>query len=148
MKLTDALKGVTRLGIDTPVFIYFTEANPQYVAICRNVFARLQNGDAVGYTSMISLTEALVHPLQTGDRILEAQYCALLLSTSHVVSLPMDATIARRAAELRAVHNLLVPDAVQVAAALESRCEAFLTNDRVFRRVPGISVVILDELAI
>lgn len=37
-------------------------------------------------------------------------------------------------------------DALQIAAAVESGCEAFLTNDLTIKRVQEISVLVLDEL--
>lgn len=39
-----------------------------------------------------------------------------------------------------------LPDALQVAVALERGCEAFLTNDRRLARVTELRVLVLDEL--
>jgi len=51
-------------------------------------------------------------------------------------------------AELRARHNLRTPDALQIAAALVTGCQAFLTNDGSLKRVTDLSVLVLDELSL
>jgi predicted nucleic acid-binding protein len=39
-----------------------------------------------------------------------------------------------------------LPDALQIAAALVHRCEAFVTNDRRLGRVEELRVLVLDDL--
>jgi predicted nucleic acid-binding protein len=53
--------------------------------------------------------------------------------------------VADQAANLRARHNLTLADALQVAVALSSGCDAFLTNDAALKRVEGLNVIVLDE---
>ena len=60
----------------------------------------------------------------------------------------LDARMAEIAADLRARYRLRTPDALQIAAALVTGCEAFLTNDAALRRVTDLQVLVLDELAI
>ncbi len=60
--------------------------------------------------------------------------------------LPIDIAIADRAAALRAAYALRTPDTLQLAAALEAGCEAFLTNDRRLGRVQDLHVLVLDDL--
>ena len=43
MTVGDALRD-TQLGIDTSGFIYFVEANPTYIALCREVFRFISDG--------------------------------------------------------------------------------------------------------
>ena len=57
----------------------------------------------------------------------------------------MDAT---RAAKIRAVHNLRLPDAFQVSTALAANCDAILTNDSDYNRVTEIPILVLSELEI
>jgi predicted nucleic acid-binding protein len=47
----------------------------------------------------------------------------------------------RSAAQLRARYGVRTPDALQLAAALSTRCTAFLTNDRRLPSVGGLRVV-------
>jgi predicted nucleic acid-binding protein len=41
-----------------------------------------------------------------------------------------------------------LPDAIQVAVAIDQGCEAFLTNDRRLAQVTELRVLVLDDLAL
>jgi hypothetical protein len=60
-KLDQALAGVTRLGFDTSPVIYFIEANARYDALVTEIFRRVSTGISEGITSVITLTEVLIH---------------------------------------------------------------------------------------
>jgi predicted nucleic acid-binding protein len=145
--VADALRGVTKIGLDTAPVIYFVEANRAYVDVCRAVFAPIANGTLAAVTSAVTLTETLVSPLRTQNAVLETEYRDLLLNTNGVTLLPVDVAVAERPADLRARYNLKTPDALQVATALENGCQAFLTNDAGLRRVAAeIGILVLGEL--
>jgi predicted nucleic acid-binding protein len=145
-KLADALDGVTALGFDTPPFIYFIEQHPVYVDLLRDLFSYLHSGQISGFASTITLTEVLTLPKQLQNRPLEAMYRNLLLNSRNFNLIPVDAQTADTAAELRARYRLRTPDALQLAAALVSGCQAFITNDNGLRRVTELDVYILDDL--
>jgi predicted nucleic acid-binding protein len=148
MKLSDALQGVAALGMDTAPFIYFVEKHPTRYPLCRAVFAAVTAGSLVMHTSTATLTETLVLPLRQGQQALTDEYKELLLETIGINTLPVSAIIAERAADLRARYNLRTPDAMQLAAALEAGCDAFLTNDAALQRVTEIRVIVLDQLTL
>jgi predicted nucleic acid-binding protein len=56
--------------------------------------------------------------------------------------------IADLAAALRARYNLRTPDALYIATAIVTRCDAFLTNDKRLRQANEIRVLTLDELEV
>jgi len=56
--------------------------------------------------------------------------------------------VAERAAEVRAHYNLKLADSFQVAAAVAAGCDAFLTNDSGLKCVSGITILVLNELAV
>jgi predicted nucleic acid-binding protein len=148
MRLTDALSGVTKLGLDTAPFIYFIESNPSYLALMREVMRLIDSQSLVACCSVITLTEVLTRPLQMGDSALADQYRNILLNNRSLTVLPIDPAIAERAAKLRADHRLRTPDALQIADALEHGCEAFLCNDNNMRRATDLRILLLDELEI
>src|SRR5437868_1441993 len=129
MRLADALLGVTRLALDTVSFIYYVEARSPHGAVVDAVLRSVDHGSIAGITSVVTLTEVLVHPFANSDSGLAARYRDLLLNSRNFQTVAVDETIAERAAELRARHKLLTPDALQIAVALDAGCEAFLTND-------------------
>lgn len=145
-KLNQALVGITRLGFDTSPIIYFIEAHPQYDGLVTEIFQRVSNGILEGVTSVITLTEVLIHPFRRGDAALQQQYSDLLINAAHFQTLPIDLATATSAADLRARYNLRTPDALQVATALAAGCDAFLTNDAALQRVSEVRVLVLDQL--
>jgi predicted nucleic acid-binding protein len=44
------------------------------------------------------------------------------------------------------ITDALAPDALQIATAVESGCEGFLTNDLTIKRIQEIKILVLDEL--
>lgn len=146
MKISTALKGVSRLGIETAPFIYFVERHPTYLPKVRDIFRQIDQGKFEGVSSMITLVEVLTQPLKMGNSTLEMEYRNILMRSRHFSLLPISVGIAERAAQLRAHYNLKTPDALQVFAAIDAQCDAFLTNDLGLKRVQEINVLLLDEL--
>ncbi len=141
-----ALAGITNLGFDTVPLIYFVERHPTYVDLMREIIYRVDIGSIMGYTSVITLTEILTKPKQLGQTTIENEYLNLLQYSRNFRIIPIDISIADRAADLRARYNLRTPDALQLASALSVGCQAFLTNDHDLKRVTELQVVILDDL--
>lgn len=148
MKLNHAFQNVNFIGLDTSPFVYFVERNILYVDIMREVFKRITDGKFAAGSSVISLTEVLVQPLRQKNQNLADKYRDLLYDASNFELFPLNDLIAERAAELRAKYNLRTPDALQIAAALENNCDAFLCNDKDLKKVTEINVLILDEITL
>ena len=146
MKIDDALRGVSRLAFDTAPIIYFVEANPTYDSLVSNIFSRVADGEIEGWTSVISLSEALVQPIVAGRTDLQKSYRELLLKSSNFHTLPIGTTVAEGAARLRAIYGLRLPDAIQIAFAIDKGCQALVCNDHAMRRVTELSVLVLDDL--
>ena len=55
--------------------------------------------------------------------------------------------IAKKAAEIRAYHSKFkAMDALQLASAVISNCNVFLTNDKQLRQYTEIAVMTMDDL--
>lgn len=143
--LEDTLAAHTTIGVDTMPFIYLWERNPSYLAVSEALFRYLKTPDVQGITSLITLIEVCVLPQRQGRQDLVQEYERVLLDSQQVKTLVIDAAMARRAIALRARHNLRVPDALQIAAALEAGATAFVTNDRRLEAVPDLTVLVLDD---
>jgi predicted nucleic acid-binding protein len=74
-----------------------------------------------------------------------ARYTDALLNKPKILSYLVDATIAHRAAELRARSSLRTPDAIQIATAVSVGAQAFITNAARLKNVPDIPVFIISE---
>ena len=146
IKLEAGLAGISRLGIDTSPLIYFVERHPSYVDVVRAAIQRVDNGAIAGYSSVVTLTEVLTLPKRLGNSTIETAYRDRLLHGHNFSLIPIEASIAEDAADLRARYNLRTPDALQIAAVLSTGCQAFLTNDAALKRVTELHVLVLDEL--
>ena len=123
---------------DTNALIYSLTGKPEFKDPARHwldSFAALQG--ALLVTSRLTILEALIGPLKQADvertgRI-EAAFNGLVL-------LDIDDVTIRRAAAIRAGHPLRTPDAIHLAAALESEADVFLTADRRLKQFKDLRV--------
>jgi predicted nucleic acid-binding protein len=138
------LQGKT-VGLDTAPLIYFIEENPTYIETVRLFFEAMERDDFWVVTSTITLLEVLVHPLRSNNKKLAAEYRDILLN-SKLMTLEVSSAIAEQAAELRAVHNIRTPDAIQISAALNAGATHFFTNDIKLPAISSIKILSIDTL--
>jgi predicted nucleic acid-binding protein len=136
------------VGVDTAPLIYFIEENPIYLARVRPFFKAMDRGDFSVVTSIVTLLEVLVHPFRHGDAELAQQYRDILLNAEGLTTILLSRDIAEKAARLRAAHSIRTPDAIQLAAAIHQGASFFLTNDACLPSLPGLKVLVLDELKV
>jgi predicted nucleic acid-binding protein len=146
VKIATALQGVVRLFLDTAPVIYYVERNPTYAPLVDDIFDRVDAGALRAVTSPITLGECLVVPIRQGLAQAQRDFTDLIVSGTNVAFSALDVPTAQQAAELRARYNLNLLDAFQVAVALTSGCDAFLTNDRALLCVRELPILVLDDL--
>lgn len=144
-QLRTFLRSHRRLALDTCLFIYQWEANPRYSPLTDFIFSSLERSDCGGVTSTITMTEVLVHPYREHDVVRVNELYGLLSTYPNLEWIAPSLEIADLAAQLRALHRLRTPDALQAATALQVGASALVTNDPIFQRVPNIDVLILDD---
>ena len=142
--LLEALTGVAYVGIDSSPFIYLIETHPAYLSLVEPLFERIDVGEINAVTSTITVAEVTVLPLRQQRYDLRDKYQSLLLNNRNLDIIAVDIQVAQIAAELRAKFGVRLPDAIQVAAAILAKCEAFITNDRSLRQIIDIPILILD----
>lgn len=148
MRVADALQNVQRLYIETAPFIYYVETHPTYITRMDAIIDTLENSPMVGFSSVITLTEVLNQPMKTGAKSLEQEYRDILINSGSYRLVPVNIRIADTAADLRARYGLRTPDALHIATAIYTACDAFLTNDAGIKRVTELPILILDELQV
>jgi len=146
VKMREALRPVQRLYIETAPLIYYVEAHPTYIERMDTVIKAIDDGAIKAYSSVITLTEVLSHPIKRGNQELERKYRDILVNGGGYQLMGINLPIAELAASLRARYNLRTPDALHLASAIHYRSDAFLTNDMGIKRVTEITILILDEL--
>jgi predicted nucleic acid-binding protein len=83
----------------------------------------------------------LTGPFKAGQTALAKRYEK---SLSHYKVIPVSTPIAALAAQLRAQYQLKLPDAIQLATALDIGAAAFVTHDRDFSHVTGVEILMGD----
>ncbi len=133
--------------LDTDVIIYSVEKIEPYWSLLQPMWQAAQSGNFLLVGSELLLLETLVKPIQADDKKLEQLFRQLLLTSVEVQLYPINLPILEQAIQLRATLNLKSPDAIHAATALSLGCTLFLTNDKVFNRVPGLTVTTLHQVA-
>lgn len=128
-----------RVLVDSAPIIYFLEGHHEFAARFEALFTRAEFGNYELVISTVTLVEVLTGPLRQGDEKLAQAYRQALTSPPTWTVADLTPEIAHRAARIRSETRLRVPDAVQVATALETSCRALVTHDRDFVAVDGLT---------
>lgn len=127
----------SKVFVDTAPFIYLLEAHPRFADRFAGLFEAAAQGSLEIALSTITLAEVLTGPHQAGQPALAKRYEKALCQYE---VLPVTVPIAALAAQLRVRHRLKLPDALQLATALEAGANAFVTHGRDLSGVTALPV--------
>ncbi len=134
--------------LDSCIVIYWVEGPTPFDIRVRTHLAKLQAAGQHFAVSEFSRQECLVKPFGTDDGALLLDYETFFLAP--VLSfVPLTAPVFERAAHIRGIHRYpggrrySVPDALHLAAAVQSGCTSFLTNDLRLSAFPDIHVELI-----
>ncbi|MCX5750065.1 MAG: PIN domain-containing protein [Candidatus Saganbacteria bacterium] len=140
------IKENSLVALDTALFIYHFEKENNFFPVTSFVFEQIESGRISAVTTVISLAEILVKPMQLGSVQAIEDYQIILNNFPHLTILNIDQKLTFVAAELRASYGVKLPDALQIAGGLVSGANIFLTNDKKLKKVKEIKVITLSEL--
>ena len=130
--------------LDTNVVVYLVERRPYWgQAAAARLGASDSSADAWALSDLTRM-ECRVGPLRHKDLALLKAFDEFF-AASRVRLISMTAAVFDRAAILRADCGIRALGALHLAAALESGCDAFLTNDLRLSKFPGIRVEMLSS---
>jgi predicted nucleic acid-binding protein len=144
-RLQDFLRKHPVIALDSSIFIYHLEDHPRYAPLTEIIFDDLEKGMNKGITSYLTLMEIITKPKAEGLLQVARDYEYYLTTFPNLTFYEMGIEIARKASDLRATERIKSPDAIQLATAILHGATAFLTNDKIFERVKGIDILILDK---
>ena len=130
-------EGATVL-VDTAPWIYLLEDHAEFAPRFLGLFEAAERGQIQLALSTLTLAEVLTGPYKAGQTALAKRY-ETALGAYQVV--PLSGVVASLAAQLRVQYRLKLPDAVQLASALEIGAAALVTHDRDFSAVQGLPVL-------
>jgi predicted nucleic acid-binding protein len=128
-----------RVVVDTAPIIYLLEGHAEFLPLFVGLFEADAAGELEIAISTLTLAEVLTGPLRTGHDALAQRYEKAL--TEHFVVAPVTTAIAALAARMRARYSLKLPDAIQLATALELQAAALVTHDRDFAKVQDLMIL-------
>lgn len=140
-RLTSLESGV-RIYLDSNIVIYLIEQPPDFGPRATARIASLRAaGDSIVVSDLTRL-ECRHHPMGAGDQVTLRQFDAFFGQAALQVA-TLTTAICDRATEIRAHQGYRTPDALHLAAAIESGCDVFLTNDHRLAGVDGLTVEVL-----
>ncbi len=131
--------------LDACAIIYRVEAVEPYASRANDVLKRFRarHPETALAVSRLSLLECRVKPFRERNQMLLAKY-ERFFSAPDLVIVGLDDAVVDRATLIRAESSLPTPDALQAACALSLAGDVlFVTNDREFKRVAGLTVKLL-----
>lgn len=131
------------VGIDSNLFIYNLEQNPQFVKHTDLIFNKLSLNKLKAVTSIISLTEIISYP-ETAK--VEAQLITDFFNTPNTNIVDVDRVIAVEAARIRRKYGFRLPDAIQLATTLCAKAKAFITNDNRLKKFRELKIILLKSV--
>ncbi len=134
------------VALDTNIFIYQLLDHPKYAPLTDLILHAVEKGRPQAITTTITLAEILTKAEQDANPQAAIDYEAYLTLYPNLTLLPIDVPLAKTAARLRAQFRCKLPDALQLAAALQVQADAFITNDRELqKRITDPQVILLDD---
>ena len=130
------------LYCDSVILIYWLDQMGPFHLRAENRMQVLQAaGDGIAISDLTRL-ECRVGALKRKDAVALASFDKFF-ARPEVRIVPLTAAVFDRAAHLHADLGFKTPDALHLAAALESGCDRFLTNDSRLSKCSGITIEIL-----
>ena len=137
--------------LDTNAFVYFLRGEQPYLGLLLPLFRRVQRGEATIFASVMTEAELLVHAEQRQSPE-AAELIRDLLSEDGIYVINADRRIAKRAAQIRGAalrqgtdKKMAIPDAIIIATAIETGCDAVVGNDAAWRGRTEIPFVYLKD---
>lgn len=147
-KLKNQIKKAKRVGLDTNCFLYVLSEHPAFFQPAKTVFATLEKNKIPLITSIVTLIELLYFARKKGGEKVLIDYQDVLVNFPNLRLVPTDIEIAKKAVQLRVSYSLTTPDAIQLATAIISDCQIFISNDDFFLRCQKeIPILLLKDFS-
>jgi uncharacterized protein len=128
---------------DSMILIYYLDhIGPFQDRVASRLASLRAAGDQIVVSDLTRL-ECRVMPIRLGDTFVLAKYDNFF-ALPDVRYVPLTTAVFDRATDLRATRQFRTADALHLAAAIEARCDVFLTNDIRIGNVSGITVEVLS----
>jgi predicted nucleic acid-binding protein len=138
------MESIVKLFLDACSIIYLIESGQQQGHDTRQLVTQALQDKAQLMVSRLSLLECRVLPLKDKNTdLLESYNRFFQFPSLQIIELTAD--VINIATDLRANYSpsLRTPDAIQMACALSTKADQFLTGDKKFAVIQEIEVIIV-----
>lgn len=135
------------IALDTCVWIYHFEQNPEYAEITSRILTVVAKGQCKAIVSELTLMELITGPLKLGRQDIADEYETLLTHYPNLTLAPVTRAILLDAAQIRSLYGIRTPDAIHLATAKECGATLMVTNDLSWLKYPDLESLCLSTIA-
>ena len=139
------MTGYSKVFVDTAPIIYFLDEDVHFGEKARLIFEEILSEGKQIISSSVTCLEYLVYPYRNGNQEkVDVFFEFAEREGLSLISITVD--IAKIAAKIRAEYtSFKAMDAIQLAVAMTTGCDVFLTNDDQLKQYKGIKVLTVEE---
>lgn len=139
--MKSGIKPFKKVAVDSNCFIYHFEDVAPFSEKTTGFFKWVEKWNTEVICSSLVVAELLAKKEVASDYEARERLKFKLLSLPNIKLIDPDPYICEKAAILKARHNFKLPDALHLATAILTECDAFVTVDRQFKRVVEIDII-------
>ena len=127
-----------KVNLDTNVFLSVKNKEDDH-EYCEKIINSIEDKHIAGVLSTIVLIEILIGFYKNSENNEAERF-----SNSAVLNfdlIPVNFEIAQKAAQIRAQHNIRLPDAIISASTIISKAEFFITNNKTLLKKLNIKII-------
>jgi predicted nucleic acid-binding protein len=144
-RFTDRLEAARRVHVDARVLAYHLLGRAPYADLARLLLEGVRSGRIEAQTSAVSLYQLLAEPYRAGAEEAAARAARYVSAFPGLEMVPVDASVARQAAQVQARLGGRPERSIQVATALAGDADLFVTRGSGLRRIAGMEVLDLED---
>lgn len=134
-----------KVFLDTTPLIYFLDNDVNFGNKTKAIFEEILSNDKTIVSSVITCEEYLVYPYRT-DNQEKIDVFFEFTDACGIDLTPISTEIAKLAAKIRAEYkDFKAMDSLQLAVAVYTGCDLFLTNDKQLRQFKELKCLTVEE---
>ena len=139
------MTGYNKVFLDTTPLIYFLDSDIRYGEKTKVILEEILSTNKTIISSVVTCQEYLVYPYRTQNHE-KINVFFEFTDACGIDLIPISVEIAKIAARIRAEYkDFKGMDSLQLAVAVHSGCDLFLTNDKQLRQFKELKCVTIEE---
>ena len=137
------LRRNARVYVDTNLFIYYFENNPQFVEKIDNFFKESIEKNVVLICSELLYLELLVVPFKDKNNKAISLYENIENYIPNLNLIPISKEILVSASKIRASYKYKSPDAIHLSTAKAEKCQTYYGSDKNLKSFKDVEILII-----